>query len=861
MCKQRSSVFMVLVLCGLCGAPGIAGAAPPAPTGAHPRLFMSPANVAAYAANAKVKGTAAQAAVVACQRTIDHAQDYTSRGGSDGNAWPAAAVGCAFAYLATQNAAYAAQAIKYWNAALADDQVLGDGKGCVLGVKTDWRTWAASGSGSAPPVILTVTHDTGYPMRWFAPFVALTYDWLHDAPGVDEALRGHTRLCLTQWVDYYAQYGYHHDEAGANYNAGFVVGKTLTAIAFAGENGADGDRLWLETVNDVFGKLLVASGLAGSADPVGKPAGVLVGGDWGEGWQYGPLSVVEYAAAARAMEEAGAALPELDAWASSLVVRFMHGSVPTLDGMFNSNGDLDAEEVYPAPSANQLDAVLLGPSSDQAAGWAAFMKQKLALTGDFIWNALAEGRSVTPADYRAQTPAPPLWYLARGTRTVYARTGWDAGAFWGVFSSPPEVVSDHHHFCAGNFVLSRGADHLIVDPSNYGEPGTLETNAPTVDSKGVTGDYAPSQTPWSRAELLWARGTAAAVFAARGDYAQAFIFSDNPSDIAYARRDWVMLPEGEVVVIDRAQTADANHKLYVNFHANTAGTLKLGGSVASGTVGGSQVAIHPVLLAGGTPTITKPAVKNDYDYPCGACSQGRFAVDDYGVKVPGPWAVAVHVIDGLVAGEALATVGSLNDDNFDPAPKQNAAVLGAAVYRGSKQSYVVAAAAQRGNAGASLSYGVPGASPSRHVVFDAPEQADGQSTVAAVVQGGRCVLTITAGAGLAGRPLMFSVGTAAEGCLVSEDTNVPPGAAPPGGGAVPTGSGGTGGGEGGGQGGGQGGGEGGGMPGGSSGSTGRGGGGCGCSLGGRPTSTWGWLALAGFWLLMRRPGRRAGRRR
>ena len=83
-----------------------------------------------------------------------------------------------------------------------------------------------------------------------------------------------------------------------------------------------------------------------------RPAGMLVGGDWGEGWQYGPLSVVEYAAAARAMEEAGAAMPEMDAWASSLVVRFMHGSVPTLDGMFNSNGDLDSEEVYPAASAN-----------------------------------------------------------------------------------------------------------------------------------------------------------------------------------------------------------------------------------------------------------------------------------------------------------------------------------------------------------------------------------------------------------------------------------------------------------------------------------------------------------------------------
>ena len=852
----RSWLGISALIGGLLTSATAVATVPPTPAGSHPRLFMSATNLEAYTANAKTKGMAAQATVTNCQRTVDKPQDYTARGGSDGSTWPEAAVDCAFAYLVTQNATYLTQAIKYWNAALADDQTLGDGKGCVATANPDWKTWAASGSGSAPPVILTVTHDTGYPMRWYGPFIALAYDWLHDAPGVDEALRSHTRMCLTNWVDYYTQQGYHHDEAGANYNAGFVIGKTLTAIAFGGENGTAGDRLWTETVNDVFGKLLVGDGMAGSADPVGAPAGVLVGGDWAEGWQYGPLSVIEYAAAARALEEAGAPQPELDAWASSLIVRFMHGSVPAMDGMFNSNGDLDDTVVYPAASANQLDAVLLGPASDQAAAWATFMKQQLKLSDNFIWNALAEARVVAPQDYRSQTP--PLWYLARGTRTVFARTAWDGSAFWGVFSSPPQVVSDHHHFCAGNFVFSRGADHLVVDPSNYGEPGTLETNAATADSKVVTGDYAPSQTPWSKAELLWARGTAAAVVAARGDYAKAFIFSDTPSDIPYARRDWVMLPEGETVVIDRVQTADANHKLYVNFHTNTAGTLKLSGSLASGTVGASQVAIHPVLISAGSPVITKPRVNDDYDYPCGKCSQGRFAVDNYGVTVLGPWAVAIHVIDGLAVGEAVAQVGSLNDDSFDPAPKQNAGVLGAAVYRASKQSYIVATSAQAGAAGASMTYGVPGGAPSRHVVFDAPEQADGQSAVAGVAQSGRCVLTITAGAGFVGHPLMFSVATAADGCVVSEDTNVPPGAGPPGGGVNPTGSGGGAGAGGqGGGGGSSGGGGGGGGAGGSGGNTGKGGG-CGCALGGRPAAC-SVLALAlvfGFVDLRRRNGRK-----
>ena len=819
----------------LASVPAPAIAAPPAPTSAHPRLFMGAARLAAYKANAQVSGTATKAMVATCQETLDKPKDYAERGGADGNAWPGAAVACAFSYVATQNASFLTQAIQYWKASLNDDQTLGDGKGCVADVNPDWQTWAASGSGAAPPVILTVTHDTGYPMRWYGPFVALVYDWLHDAPGVDEALRAHTRLCLTNWVDYYTQQGYHRDEPGANYNAGYVIGKTLTAIAFSGENGANGDRLWSETVDGVFGTLLIGDGLAGSQTPVGQPAGVLVGGDWGEGWQYGPLSVLEYAAAALAMEEAGAPLPEMDAWASSLIVRFMHGTVPTGDGMFNSNGDLDSEEVYPAPSLNQLDAILLGPSSDQAAAWAMFEKQTRSLRGDFIWNALAEARTVTPSDYRAQTPPPPLWYLARGTRTVYARTAWDAGAFWAAFSSPPQVVSDHHHFSATNFVFSRGADHHLVDPSNYGEPGTLSTNAATVDSDRVTGDYAPSQTPWSQAELLWARGTTSAVYAGRGDYAKAFNFSSNASDIAYARRDWVLLPEGEVVTIDRAATKDAAHKLYVNFHANTGGSLKLNGGIASGTVGASQVAIHAVQLSGGNPAITKPPVDNGYNYPCGNCTEGRFAVDNYGVTVPGPWAVAIHVMDGLGAGEPQTAVGSINDDNYDPAPKQNGAVMGPAIYRASKQSYVLASSAVRGEAGATVTYTVPGSGPGRHILFDAPEQSDGQSTVSATVTGDRCVVTVVAGPGLAGRPLMFSVGIAADGCKVSEDTDIPPGAEPPGGGVIPTGdspAGGKADGE---------------------------GGGCGCTLGSAPTGRGGALLVLAL-LALRRWRRPSGLR-
>src|SRR5205823_11644900 len=144
---------------------------------------------------------------------------------------------------------------------------------------------------------------------------------------------------------------------------------------------------------------------------------------------------------------------------------------------------------------------------------------------------LAGARAVTAADFRAQNPAPALWYLARGTRSLYARTAWDQNAFWAVFTSPPQVNSDHQHFIAGDFVFARGADPLIVDPAPYGGVSSWQGNAPTADASVVPGDYAPSQTPWSKAELLWARGTSDAVYAARSDFAHAFDFNGTDSDI------------------------------------------------------------------------------------------------------------------------------------------------------------------------------------------------------------------------------------------------------------------------------------------------------------------------------------------
>ncbi len=760
--------------------------AQPAPSSPHPRMFMSAADIAAYSADASTATTPAAAAIAACQDAIANPAEQMSRGGSDGNTWPLAAMSCAFAYRVTSDARYLTQAIASWHAALDDDQTVGDHLGCVAGTSTDWQTWAASGSGSAPAIIRTVTHDTGYPIRWYGPFIALTYDWLYAAPGVDAALLTQTRTCLSNWIDYYAAYGYHRDEAGANYGAGFILAQALGGIAIGTDGGADG-HLFTDAIA-TYRTVLIAQGLAHASTP--GPAGPMVGGDWLEGWQYGPLSVLEYALGARVLIDEGAALPEMSDWTNSLIVRQFHGLVPSRDAQWTGGGDYDdATHVYPPLNINVIHAVLVGPSSDQAAAFAASLDT--STDNSFpVYGAFAHRRGVAAVDYRTTTPAPATWFLSRGSRAVYARTSWDTSALWTVFQSAPALVSDHEHFAASNFVLSRGADHLIVDSSQYGAPDTLETNALTADSPQLEahGSYALTQTPWSTAELAWVRASDGGVIAARSDLADAFIFSSTASDIPYAHREWVFLPEGAVVAIDRVHTADATHAMHVRFHANTGGGgLTLAGTGATGAVGASRVAIHTVLTSGGAPRILAPDHLSDSSsctssYPSGDCNDARFAVDIYALDVPGPFATAVHVIDAAAAADTGATVGSIADAPYADA-SGNPDVIGAAVFAATHQSYVLASSAHEGASGASMTYSVPGTSASRHVVFDAPEASDGTSSVAATVAGTRCRITITAGTGGGnlGHPLMFRVDTAAGACTVMDGTNVPPGTLPMGG--------------------------------------------------------------------------------
>ena len=722
---------------------GRANAAPAAPQGPHPRILLDKPTVDALKAKMGDPSSAVGKTIARCDAILANPSRY-SDGVYTGYGWAFNGSACALAFQLTQKTSYRDQAVKYLNALLNDRDNMGDGRG-----------------GDA-----VIDFDTGYPIRHHGTFAALLYDWLPGAPGVDAVK---TRTRIKTWIDKYTRDGYMRDVPGGNYHAGYVSAKAFAAIALSGDDPA-GATYWTDVVDNLFTKQIGGKGLGAR--------GTMLDGDWPEGWEYAPFSMMGYGLAWRAVRGQGVSLPQVDKFFDDIVPLYRHTFTP--DKKFGwAGGDWGTDSTYATLSRRGVVASLVGGKDDTSAAWGAALLADPAL-GEFdecfACEAFAETRGKAPVDYVSSKPS--TFYLARGTRNLYARSSWNPDAYWTVFSSAPRLGPDHQHIDASNFVLARGGDHLVVDPSPYGSLSTLTSNAITIDSKTVGEDYRPGQSNASEAELPWARGFESGVVAARAELSKAFQ-KDGATDVPFARRDYAFLPDGEVIVIDRMRTDDAARGMSLRFRSLSP-NLAIDAGGASGTLGSSKLALHAVVRSGGTPEVRKIPKSECSGSRYGTCEGARYAVSEYRVKLPGPSASAVHVFDALGSSDAPATTTDITKIDA-----KNTGVIGTEVVRGSR-TVMVASSAKDGVAGAELSYVATGDAEARHVVFDAPD-ADGKSTVVATPEGGKCAVKITAGPGFEGKPLVFRVAAASAGCALTEEKGVelakapPPGIGEPGG--------------------------------------------------------------------------------
>ncbi|HEX3762160.1 MAG TPA: hypothetical protein VHW23_25840 [Kofleriaceae bacterium] len=717
--------WLIGVVCGLWAWTAPARAAPPEPSGPHPRMLLDAGLRAAWRARSKEGHGPIVGAIEVC----DGDRNPREHAGAQymGSEWKKMLQACLVAWAATGEPDHARTALRYFTALLDDLDTVGDGKG---------------GDAAA-------SRDAGYPIRNLGPYTALAYDWLHDAPGMTPELRARARRRWAAWLTWFEHSGYHPHDPGSNYHAGYLLAATMIAIAQGGEAGEAGHALWREVADRMWGREMAAAW---------APGGPLDGGDWDEGWQYAPLSVAEYALGARIVRAHGIRVDGATAWLDSVLRRHVYALTPS-DRLW-AGGDFDSEAAYMEPSTMTLAAVALGDASPPSRRWAKgeLSRLKLGDQDSLLYDALA---TIGESPVLAPRTSWPTWYRAAGTATLFTRTSWDPHAIWFVAECARTAGLDHRSPNAGNFVLSRGAADLIVDPSPYGSLSTLTGNAPTVRSAQLPGPYQPSQGAWGSAvRWRWATRTAGGVVAARCDYSDAFRFQDRPSDVPEAVRDLVLVPsadgrDAQLVIADRAVTGDAARHMYLRFRVPGELALDAAGT-ATAQIGDARLAIH-----GPAGKLGKTALKDCFQPGTerGNCDAARFAVTDYRAELPGPEPRAVHVIDATgPRGGAISQ------------PISGPGWTGVAL-AGPRDAIVVWPARP-----GALTYRAPRRRAVSHIVLDVPG-ADA-ARVTAHPDGDACAVTIEPGSGSAG-PL---VATLDERCAVTADppgSDRPPDAVPP----------------------------------------------------------------------------------
>jgi MYXO-CTERM domain-containing protein len=678
---------------------GVAGATPPEPKGPHPRMLLDKTLERDLRTYGKLPVGPVAGAIKLCDEA--RTTDEHKRALYQGAEWAKVLQACLVAWAATDDKNHANTAIKYFTALIDDLDTLGDGKG---------------GDEAA-------RRDHGYAIRNLGPYTALAYDWLHKQ--MPDPLKARARQRWKAWLDWYKDNGYRARVAGSNYQAGYLLAATTIAIAEAGEAGADGTQLWALVADELWGKDMAH---ALTTD------GVLAGGDWPEGWQYGPLSVAEYALGARIMKGVGVEIQGIQPWLSSILRRHVYALAPSEKTY--AGGDTEFEEPNLEPHVLTLAAVALGDSSPQDRTWARGELARLRLTDKdyLLYSSLAsigDGKPDAPA-----RDAWPTWYVSANTGTLYARTRWDDTAVWFVTECHATIETDHRHPSAGTFSLSRGKDDVIVDPTPYGSQSTLTSNAPTVDSPQLPKDYLPSQGSWSeKTGYDFITQRASGIVAARCDYSDQYKFQDKASDVPSALRDWVLVPsqdgrDAALLVVDRADTTSSDRGMDLRFR--TPGKLDLADKSATASVGSTKLSIAQVTATGGTVALGAARQKDCYKFtgPKGQCDAARFPVTDYRARIPGPRPVAVHLISA--AGKTAATAQPLTGKDW----------AGASI-KGVRDAVVV----WRTSGSGAFSYTAP--ANAMHVVLDAPE--GGQLTATAA--GGNCSVKVD-GAGPPGKPLV-----------------------------------------------------------------------------------------------------------
>ncbi len=416
--------------------------------------------------------------------------------------------------------------------------------------------------------------DDGYGIRNYGVAMATGFDWMYPAMTASDVSDIVTSLNL--WVNWFDSSGFCNAAPISNYFQGYLLAKTATAIATAGDNESATaywsdvqSRLWTQLTQPQF-------------------AASMVGGGWPEGWEYGPRAVEEYTQflfAAKTGEQ-------LDWWSqtpnahdeAAYITYFAWPSRLHMD----DQGTVHSQAILSPPGVTM--AYLSGLLQDNADPYAATARSATAALVATNADVFAPWESffyVDPSlpltDYTLQ----PLSYFASGPNHVAVRSTWSTDGVWGTLVSGTYIDSPdsgEQLFNQGSVAVVQGDQPILVNATGwlpqangaagedlvYDDAWTNETRllANTFYAAGTKqGTTGPTQAS-TRVSHYEEGGT---YVRARGTAIEEMYLP--VAAVAQFTRDFVYLRPGTFVIYDRTTVADGSADQWTAWHTPTVPSL------------------------------------------------------------------------------------------------------------------------------------------------------------------------------------------------------------------------------------------------------------------------------------------------